>query len=438
MLSAEADDTLSRFALLVDEKVGVVRSVEVVKLSESDPRIYLAYAEPCDTIPLAGIAASNKGAACATSAEAAVIRACGECIERYCSAFWQPGELVSASQAALLAEGSRALDAAQFYPFADRQYDEPGFPYARPDPHRVVHWVATTALAGEETVYVPAGCVYVPYRFEADGDPFTHMPISTGLAAGQDVGTCIDKGLCEIIERDALMIVWNARIAVPRLDPASCAGASETVDRLLRSGADDRTAWHLSVLTLDVEVPVISAALIDAGSPPLTSFGIAAHADPVRALESALEEALLTRLLVNRTPDVEDGEPGDFADVRTLRAHLVAHASSSHLRERMRFLTDDGPPVTLSALQARFDAGVPVRERVRHAGLDPCWVDITTPDLRELGFVVTRVLMAGMQPLDNDHVHRYLGGGRLFSVPPKVGHPRPTPTSLNPDPHPFP
>jgi ribosomal protein S12 methylthiotransferase accessory factor len=266
-------------------------------------------------------------------------------------------------------------------------------------------------------------------------DAFTHMPISTGLAAGRAVQPCIDKGLCEIVERDALMIVWNARIPAPRVDPSSCLGVSDKLDRLLGSVQGPRSAWHLNLLTLDVELPVISAALIDDGAPPLTSFGIAARTDPVAALESALEEALLTRLLVNRSSDVQAGGPASGEAVRTLRDHLVAHASSVELRDRMRFLTDDGPLVTLGDVRARYSLSEPIVALLARAGLEGCWVDITTPDVADLGFVVTRSLIAGMQPLDNDHAHRHLGGARLWTVPRHLGHAM---TSLNPDPHPFP
>ncbi len=435
MPSVEAEEALSSFSELVDEKVGIIRAVELVRLSEVDPQVHLAYATPCDTVPLAGIAAANKGAACATTSEDAVIRACGECIERYCSAFWDPSALVAASESSLRASGARALNAGHFYPYAENQYAAPEFPFDRPDADRTVNWVATTSLAVPETVYVPAGCVYVPYRFEAGQDPFTHIPISTGLAAGRDLRTCVDKGLCEIIERDALMIVWNARIAAPRIDLASCLGASDTVDRLLGCVTGPRTTWYLNLLSLDIDVPVISAALIDEGSPPLTSFGIAAHVDPVRALASALEEALLTRLLVNRSSDVHARESPPAAAVRTLRDHLVAHASSVALRDRMRFLTDDGPRVALAEIRGRYDMREPVADCLARADLEACWVDLSTPDVADFGFVVTRALVAGMQPLDNDHKHRYQGGNRLWTVPRDLGH---VVTSLNPDPHPFP
>ena len=436
-MRCETEAGLSRFAALVDAKVGLIRSVEIVKLSERDPGVYLAYADGCDTFALTSISASNNGAACAADRDRAIVRACGESIERYCSAFFDLESLPYTSALELTRHGREAHLASDFYPFAAGQYDEPGFPYERSMPDRPARWVASTSLSTGATVFVPASCVYVPYLFESGREPFTHMPISTGLAAGLSVEACIGKGICEIVERDALMLVWAARMPMPRIDPASCRGLSDQVDRLLDSTAGLEATWFLNYLTLDIDLPVIGAALIDEGVPPLTSFGIAADLDPLRALQSALEEALLTRLLVNRSSEVWDESPTPPAELRSLRAHLIAHAMSDELRSRMDFLTDAGPIVSFDEVRRLGRARGPLAARLEHCGLEPLWVDVTTPDVAAAGFSVVRTLVPGTQPLDNDHDCRYLGGRRLSSVPAALGYELAGAT-LNQDPHPFP
>lgn len=437
-MRVETQDAVSRFAALVDPKVGVVSSVEIVSLSDLDPRVYLAYAGGCDTFALAAITASNNGAACAVDLDRAVVRACGESVERYCSAFFDLDSMLYASRREIERDGRHYVDAATFYPFASWQYDLPGFPFEQVSPDQAVHWVAATSLSTSSTVYVPASCVFVPYLFESEAEPFTHMPISTGLAAGLSVESCVEKGIFEIVERDALMLAWAARIPAPRIDSSSCWGISDQVDRLLQSTAALDATWFLNYLTLDVDVPVISAALIDDGVPPLTSFGIAANVDPVLALQSALEEAILTRLLVNRSSEVWDDAGPPLADLRTLRAHLIAHATSDELRSRMGFLTQAGPVVSFDETRQLGDSPVPLASRLGRCGLEALWVDVTTQDVGEVGFKVVRTLIPGMQPLDNDHEYRYLGGKRLLAVPRALGYDVSDPASLNQDPHPFP
>jgi len=438
-MDLHAQRALSNFATLVDPKVGLIRSVKLVKLSETDPITYLAYTEPCDTTPIAGIAAANRGAACASTADRAILRACGECIERYCSAFFDLDSLRLASEQELEGEGRQYVSVRTLYPFADTQYARTDFPFEKVSSRRQLRWIAG-CTTDDDPIWVPASCVFVPYRFDDSVEPFTHMPISTGLAAGPSVQACIEKGICEIVERDALMIIWYAKIPVPRIEVSSCYGISEEIDALLQSvsAREPRTSWFLNVLTLDVSIPIISAALIDEGSPPLTSFGVAAAVDPARALQGALEEALLTRLLVNRCPELRDDEIGAARNLRTLRDHMLVHAGSDLLRSRMNFLTSEGPLVAFHDVDWPNDQTRTVQERCRAAGLMVASVDITTSDVKELGFKVVHSMIPGMQPLDNDHQHRYLGGERLLSVPRKMGFAVASLKDLNPDPHPFP
>ena len=432
-MSAQEAAALARFRGLVDARTGVIRTVDLLRITERDPRVFMAHADPCDTTPLFGIEASNRGVACSATPERAIIRACGESVERYCSAVFDTDAMPLATYEDIVAGGDRAVAVQDLYPFDDAQRDDPAFPYDDPR-GRELRWVRGHVWHGSEEVWVPASCVYVPYRFDREVEPFTHMPISTGLAAGPDPEWCVRKGVLEILERDALMIVWYARLAVPRIDPESCRGVSPTCDALLDAIWAQRSRWELNLLTVDVAVPIVSAAIVDPDGPqPLTSFGIAADPDPARALMLAMEEALLTRVLVNRS---ELSDDAGAQPIRTLRDHLLVHAASRDLRERMRFLTTDGPSIDFAEIAGRLPQG-DLAERVADAGFEVIWHDVTSPDVAEHGLCTTRALMAGAQPLDNDHRFRHLGGRRLLDVPRALGHPV-SMHELNPDPHPFP
>ena len=274
--------------------------------------------------------------------------------------------------------------------------------------------------------------------FNVAVEPFTHMPISTGLAAGTSVESCTRKGILEIIERDALMIVWYSRLSVPRIDPQSCWGLSPETDALLSVAKEGGATWYINLLTLDIDVPVVSAALINPGSPPLTSFGISADPDPARALLLALEEASLTRMLLNRSQEILANQNYVHDRLVTLHDHLMAHATSGTLRQSLRFLTDTGAWSRFEDIQKRWSGGTSLGQKLSAVGLEAIWVDVTTPDVRDFGFHVLRTVIPGMQPLDNDHRYRYLGGRRLTSVPTGLGYPQLRREALNCDPHPFP
>jgi ribosomal protein S12 methylthiotransferase accessory factor len=426
---------LARMAPLVDDKTGIVARAEVLRISENDPAIFLAHAEPADTTALSGLRAANRGAACSISRQRAVLRACGECVERYCASFIDLRRLRLATPNQLRSEGARWVHPCELYPFSPAQYDQPGFPYQAVSNDTGIRWSQATVLGSDEKVWVPASCVFVPYLFDSAVEPFTHMPISTGLAAHGSVAAAIAKGVLEILERDALMIAWQSSLAMPRIDVDSCRGVSPEVARLLAAGEHGPARWFLNCLTLDMDVPVICAALIDAGTPPKTSFGIAAEADPERALVLALEEALLTRVLLNRMVEVDTASQVTPLELATLRGHLLAHAKSAELRQALRFLTDEGPLVDFTAIKPRAASPEPAA-LLEGSGLEALWVDVTTPDVADLDLHVVRVLVPGAQPLDNDHRHRYLGGKRLSQVPRKLGYA--LPADWNENPHPFP
>jgi thiazole/oxazole-forming peptide maturase SagD family component len=188
---------------------------------------------------------------------------------------------------------------------------------------------------------------------------------------------------------------------------------------------------------LDIDVPVIGAMLIDPGPRPMTSFGISADRDPERALLLALEEAALTRVLLHRSAELKD-PAYVHEDYSTLRGHLLAHASSGALRDRLRFMSDHGRLIALEDVVSGERAkATSVEDRLKDHGYEPIWVDVTTDDVADFSLRVARTVVAGLQPLDNDHRYRFHGGRRLLTVPRRFGGPAAL-EELNPDPHPFP
>ena len=80
-------------------------------------------------------------------------------------------------------------------------------------------------------------------------------------------------------------------------------------------------------------------------------------------------------------------------------------------------------------------------ELLKAAGLEVIVVEITTPDIREIGMRVVRVLIPGMVPLHGVYKFPFLGSKRLAQFPmlgssnQGNGH---GPQDFNKYPHPFP
>jgi ribosomal protein S12 methylthiotransferase accessory factor len=95
-----------------------------------------------------------------------------------------------------------------------------------------------------------------------------------------------------------------------------------------------------------------------------------------------------------------------------LLSHLDFCTKAGNVSGAMRRNESTGDPEAdldkvLSLLEAR--------------GFDVIVVDLTTPDVRDLGFRVVRVFIPGLQPLHGDHRYPFLGGKRWSDAPFRLG-----------------
>jgi ribosomal protein S12 methylthiotransferase accessory factor len=136
--------------------------------------------------------------------------------------------------------------------------------------------------------------------------------------------------------------------------------------------------------------------------------------------------------------DVEHGHP-DVVDQRT---HLRFYGPLE-AREYAQFAWSS-PEVRPfpNAHRSRADGPTRLKDTVAAVaarGLEPIAFDLTTPDVRQLGLHVARVVVAGLHPLFMGHRNRALGGTRLYRVPQLLGYEGIEPGERdNPYPHPFP
>jgi len=437
------EEGLVRARRIVSPRTGIVSDVTFHELAADDPLFYWATSHPGNVVPIGGQPARNEGNAASVDPDRAVLKAVGESVERYCSALYDERELRLATYDEL--EGD-AVPPERFVLFSERQYREPGFRFAPFTRETPVRWVRGDSLVHNRPTWVPAQFVYVPYRREPSREPPLRELISTGLAAGPTLASAAYRGMVEMIERDAFSIVWHNRLPRPHIDLESV--GDPFAEELLRAFRGVPVRLHAVLLTLDLDVPVVLVVMTsESDRPPLTTIGIGADLSPRRALVLALEEAglgfIAVRWLAAGTPDYRP-EPG-YRDCVDLRRHALAHALDATLRPRIEFLTRPSETLALAELPDRSSESSVANLRVVASelgdkGFDVVGVDLTTPDVDEVGFKVVRSVVPGLQPLDDAHTCRHLGGRRLYELPYRLGLlPRPAAESdLNPDPHPFP
>jgi ribosomal protein S12 methylthiotransferase accessory factor len=420
----------------VSPLTGIVPRVHGRLLYRSDPLLAVCSGELADTAPVLG---ERFGSACigtGREVEAAFEAAVGEAAERY-SAAWVPRDLVLATAEEL---GPRAVEPERFALFADEQYDQPGFPFHAFRGDTPVRWTSGWSVATGAEALLPAQLVYLSEAPLAPGEVGIAYGTSNGLACGQSQDDALARALFEVLERDAFMITWTARLSFPRLvvgdDERAAAGADRFSHTAARVSAIDLSAFH----GLPIVLGVVEGSCPDE---PALAVGAGCAPDGPTAWFRAVSEAFLA-LGWARGALLEGRAGCGAASVVDFEDHVRLYADPDWAR-RAAFLTASPDTVGLDLVPTLPGASASewvdaLVSRLAGRGLDVYAVDVTAPDIRAAGLTVVRVLVPGLCPLDANHRLRFLGGERLRRVPFELGF-TPAPlrlVDLNPDPHPFP
>lgn len=424
---------------IVDEKVGIVRRVQMVPREAGAPDFFHVAAQACQTRAFSRQANFGAAGGASTDRDVAIAKAVGEAVERYCAALFEVEELpLDTYRDAPFP----CVSPSEFALFRPEQYRERGFPWAPFDEDTPVRWRSATELGADDTCYVPAAMVYVPYYYyQGSGDTPIVQPISTGLACHTGSAEAMCGALCEVIERDVFTITWQARIPRPHIRVETLSDVNyDIVQRFERTGS----SVTLFDLDLDLGVPSVLAVLrSDSPAAPALVFAAASDLDPERAVRKSLEELAHTRRysqeIVSRLPRLDE-DPA-HANVVDQISHLNFWCDHAHTplanflfssEKRISF----GEINNLASGDAEADCQTLV-DKLAAIGHRALMVDLTTEDVRSLGLSVVRAIVPGFHPLFMGHRLRALGGRRLWEVPRKLGL-NPSDRIDNPAPHPYP
>lgn len=436
-------DALQAAKKLISKRTGIISSVEFDDLASGEPSVYFARSHPANTFALNGMETLNLGAAASIDPKRAIMKAVGESIERYCPAHFKYEDFVLAAYDDLDCE---AIHPEAFALYSEKQYAEPDFPFSRLTASTPLRWASAYSVSHDRPILVPASSVYIPYFFDRSHEPLTHIPISTGLACGSNLAPAIYKGILEVIERDAFMIMWQNQLPCSRID------LSTVNDTFIQSILSELEILPVEcqayLIPSDIEVPVILVLLRGtAGHLPHTVMGISVDLDPKKALMLALEEICLSWVGMKRYALAEkDYKPSkDYQDVNTLTLHGLVHAVDPDLGRSLEFLNPSGKQISFQGIKNNYDKNMVnniqhLVDKLNAKDLNVVVKDLTTIDVDEAGFKVIRAVVPGMQPLDVNFARRYLGGKRLYEVPCQMGL-KSQPLAeedLNPYPHMFP
>ncbi|MET7606045.1 TOMM precursor leader peptide-binding protein [Streptomyces avermitilis] len=349
--------------------------------------------------------------------------------------------------------GGSALDPRSLGLYPDERHDLPGFPYVRYHEDLVMPWVWGYSFARAEPVLVPERYAY--YAAHSHEDPRFVYEISNGCAMGGCLEEAILCGLLEVAERDAFLMTWYGRMAIPRVDPGS---AKDRSIPMLIEHLRQRTGYEIQLYsaTLEQGVPCFWAVGLDTANDPGRPRVLCAGGSallPEKAVINVLHE--MAHLLEHAK--LYDGAEQDRAArmvrdpslVKVMGDHSVLYSHADAF-DRFNFLLGEREARSFDSFeeQWRWPAHTDLRadldemlSRYLDRGMDVVVVDQTTPEHRAGGFACVKVIVPGALPMTFGHHNRRVDGlPRLLNIPYELGYRERvlTPEDINPDPHPFP
>jgi len=340
----------------------------------------------------------------------ALIRTFGETTERYAqviSADPSRHRMISATWAEMVAADRRVVPKERLQFFSPEQHAEPGFPFEPFDVDASLMWISVSSLLDEHDVWAPTQLVlvgYVPRRKE--GEPWLMPAVSTGTAAHTVPTLALRNAILELAQIDAAMGHWYSGASAPAIElDERCRRLSRVVERTFPSG-QPRPVFH-RLMSPDLPGHAIACVLEQhPGKLPSIGVGLGIDLRLERALYKALLEAvgvlqLAKVTLLNRAAgDASEIEPGRIFDLDSNVAYYAEAERRPQLHEQ--FPPDERIPASELPPDHVLDPAGEVRlllDAFSQAGLGLLGLDLTTSDIRDLGFVAHRVWSPDTLPL---------------------------------------
>jgi ribosomal protein S12 methylthiotransferase accessory factor len=427
-------DALVRLEQAVSPLVGIVRTAPTIMVAADEPCLHAFACQVASATRTTGAATVEYAGSAHVDARRARAASIGEAVERYSATFVPEG--LTLSTAAEL--GSHAVPPESFALFHERQHVL-GFPFARFTPSTRLSFVEGFSLADGRPAFLPAQLVYL---HRSAVEPPIGYSTSNGLACGPTLAEAVLAALLEVVERDAMMLVWANRLSLPRLTWRDDPTIRDLDERVFAPTGLRYTAIDTSVFFgVPAAVGVVHGAASDRAA-----LGLGGGCAPTvgDAWRTCLGEAFavhrwLRGLLAEAPEPIERSE-----DVRSLEDHTLFHGT----RERAGMLS-----FLEASAEERSTTGVPaipgvtpgavvseIVGRLGDRGVSAYAVDVTSPDVEELGVKVARVVTPQLCALDVLGAAPYRGGERLYRAAFDAGLVD-TPLAydeLNPFPHPYP
>lgn len=371
------------------------------------------------------------GAGADLDEEMAWLRAVMEGAERYANMAYDESDFVVASGNEI---GELGIDLDDIARCSDAEYADPACPFSPPQKSLPIRWTRGWSLSKKCERWVPTVMTHL-YTRPSRNERFW-QEISTGVAAHTDLGAAVVSALCEVIERDALAILWLAQLPLPRIDiPQPYPPALADNHRMLDQSLVKQIFFDA---TSDLKVPTVYSLQLVENHPKLSQYvNCATGFDPATLVAKTIREAAPARPVLQQQSNM----PQNVDDYRALSdgANMLG---LPEWRKAFDFLMKSPNSISLADMLAPdlprpVDCIGYILEQLEAQGMEAVICDLTTDELREMGIWVVRAVIPGLMPMSVVQKARFLGTPRLYDYPRRAGFKAISEADINPLPQPF-
>ncbi len=421
---------------MISSEIGILYQVTKLPRMNVDPLMISYGIWPANTLYLSGESYGGRSSGCGFKWEDAILGTIGETIERYAPVFYNLDESIRSSYKAL---PKYAIHPSEFALLHEEQYKNKlngmhGIHAFTEDVE--VTWFPTLDLTSGKETYLPGQFIYLP--FSQDENNIT-ISTSTGLAAHTNYYKAILSGLYESIERDSFVLTWMHNLVPPKIV------ITQEIQQYINDHFPTKYDWHFFDITYDLQIPtVLGFCFGESDYGKFIAIGASTRSTCGEALQKTIQEIGQAipyfRYLLGEKKDWNPSN--DYNLIQNFEDHSIFYTKRLdlwHVFEKWT-LAKENKKINLFEKSNRNDQDeirniIKIMKAKKYQVL---FKDLTTPDIRQLGFFSIKVFIPQLIQLSGAYPFYFLGGDRLYSVPKKLGYKTLEYHELNKYPHPFP
>jgi ribosomal protein S12 methylthiotransferase accessory factor len=289
-------------------------------------------------------------------------------------------------------------------------------------------------LLDGKIMYIPAVMVYAGTSYANTEEQFW-FPISTGCAAHVSYLRAVLAGIYEVIERDAISVVWLQKLALPRIELDYIPPELEPYWQRYESCLGD-LEHHFFDATSDLGIPTVYCVQVAKHNPGVSQIvACSTGSSIVTAVAKVMRDTVPLRFALQTARKPPD-EWDDFTDLlhgASYMCHPDSAAAFDFLLNARTRTKLDGIRTTPDEKEALHQ----ILRILRQKKMQTYIVDLSTDEAIRCGMRVVRVIIPGLQPLSFRYRARFLGHPRLYEAPVSMGYRALPEQDLNHWPQPF-